>query len=217
MRLTIPTGLLLLLCACSCGDDGSPTIDLPEQETDPPDTTVYEIHDLHLDATVSTAAIVRGDTMEITLIARNPQSGIVRASFPSTCQETYWVYDDSGQYLGPGCGGFAMPTRFEMMPGEERQYHLSWRVCPVSPGSYTLVVGFASSYLQPRHAADPHGGDLRLFGPAGDRLCLDRAQVGPVDGVETDAHGQEAPSGGQGMTRNVGLLVLVCASSIRLV
>jgi hypothetical protein len=155
MRLTIPTLLLLLLCAYSCTDNVSPITELPDQESDPPDTTVYGIHDLHLDVTISATTIIRGDTLGITMIARNPRGGVVRAGFPYTCQEAYWVYDDSGHCVVPECRGYAMPTRLEIMPAEEREYHLSWRACPVPPGSYTLIVGFNSSLSRPRHAADP--------------------------------------------------------------
>lgn len=155
MRLILPIMLLLLLCACSCSDKGSPTAELPEQEADPPDTTVYGIHDLLLGVAVSTTTIIRGDTLGITMRARNPKDGVVRAGFAYTCQEAYWIYDDSGQSVVPECRGYSMPTRLEMMPGEEREYQLSWRACPAPSGYYTLIVGFNSSLSRPRHAADP--------------------------------------------------------------
>jgi hypothetical protein len=142
----------LLTSFTGCGDDTHK----PSEDTECPPDTEVGIKDLILTVRVSADTIMLGETLDIQLVATNPCSASVDATFAYTCQEHFWVYDHEGRQVSdwPECR--ALETPFHMDPLEVRQFDMTWIVVgDVTPGLHTVVAGFSGAMEQPSPRTDP--------------------------------------------------------------
>jgi hypothetical protein len=146
-----PVFLFLLVCFLSgCQSDTHKPGDSTERRMS------SDIRALELTATVSDYSVQRGDTLRIHLTVRNTGKGPVRVVFPSSCKETFWVYDDEGHNFAPGEICLAYGSVLSMGHRETREYELEWRTCyGILPGEYQLVVGFHPLIHDTPHTAHP--------------------------------------------------------------
>lgn len=127
-----------------------------DEDTHKPSSRELGIKELILTATASADTIERGDTLRITMVARNPYHAPIDVWFTNSCQAGCWIYNDRGDDLTPGYGCLATPTPFHMDPQETREFKLQWRACEnVVPGPHTVVAGFHAIMADTRHTAKP--------------------------------------------------------------
>jgi len=114
-----------------------------EEDTQKPRDRQVGITDLILTVTVSADTITRGDTLHILMAARNPYRSPLDVTFPSSCQDAFWVYDSDGKDVSPDYECAESPYAFHMDPLEVRHFDLLWQACDkVKPGRHTVFAGF---------------------------------------------------------------------------